>query len=129
MGLLSKADRMFPPGSSKASWEKPDTAEPAGIGKKIAQFHRMHPEFNCLVLENPPKNNSGENFCKTVSAIIDKAGSVIPLPSGRPLILFPLAADCELIAHRLSKMLSAKTLLLFKATSPASALSRLNPLL
>ena len=103
--------------------------ESGSIGKEIALFQQSHPEFNGIILENPPLNNSDDDFCKTVSAIIDKAGSVIPLPSGRPLILLPLAADRQLIAHRLSKTLNAKNLLSFEANNPESALTLINPLL
>jgi len=105
-----------------------NTVELATVEKEIILFHQMYTEFNCLVLEHPVQSNSGDDFCETVSAIIDKAGSVIPLPSGRPLILLPLAADRQLIAHRLSKTLNAKNLLSFEANTPEDALNRVNAL-
>ena len=94
------------------------------VEEQLAFFHRVHFDFDCLVLDGSAEGD----FCEAVSAIIDKTGTVIPLPQGFPLILLPPVLDRELIAHRLSGTLSAKILLSFRADSPDSALEQLGTL-
>ena len=123
------ADKMIPADYQKTA--EPDFGEAEMnhsflIEEKINQFHQMHLVFNNIVLENPvPKTN----FCEKVSAMVDHTGTVIPLPSDRPLILFPIMLDRELIAHRLSKTLNTKVLLSFEAGNPEKALIRIDSLL
>ena len=147
MGLLSKAGNCEgAPDSESAFTEagqalkerianlpsKKSTPEPSisdtTAEKEIALFHQTHPEFNCLVLENSPQG-SDENFCETVSSIIGSVGTVIPLPSCRPLILLSLSADRELIAHRLAKALGTKILLSFETNTPENVSARITSLL
>ena len=122
------ADKMIPPGCRKAA--ESDFGEAAMtqslIEEKLNQFHQMHLEFSCIVLERPAAETS---FCERVSAMVDHTGTVIPLPSDRPLILFPIMMDRELIAHRLSRTLSTKVLLSFEASNPDNALIRIDSLL
>ncbi|MCL2380661.1 MAG: hypothetical protein FWC64_03590 [Treponema sp.] len=96
-----------------------------GILTEIALFNRVHPDFNCIVLENPAKQTG---FCQKVSAIIDRAGTVIPLASECPLILFPITMDRELIARRLSATLNVRVLLSFEENNPENAVVRINSL-
>ena len=96
------------------------------VEKKITLFHRIHLDFNCVVLENPTGQAA---FCQKVSAMVDKTGTVIPLSRNRPLILFPIMLDRELIAHRLSKTLSTRILLSFEANNPENALIRIDSLI
>ena len=127
MGLLSKAGGR----SNKKSAPPPAETEKTLAGNfpietKLAQFHQMHHEFNCVVLA-PAVKEAG--FCEKVTAMLDKTGSVIPLPLDRPLILFSAEIDRELIAHRLSKTLNAKILLSFTADNVENALAGINSLI
>jgi len=96
------------------------------LEEKITQFHQMHLDFNCIVLENPAGN---PNFCDKVSSMLDTIGTIIPLTHDRPLILFPIVMDRELIAHRLSRTLKTKILLSFAASNPENALIRIDALM
>ena len=130
------ADKLLFPVTSTAKGAEvssPEQINPKGapghslLEEAITQFHYIHFDFNCIVLDNP----AGEkiNFCEKVSSMLDTMGTTIPLTSDRPLILFPIAMDRELIAHRLSKTLNTKILLSFAASSPESALIRLDSLM
>jgi len=103
---------------------KPDTVE-----EKIALFHQTYLDFNCIVLENPAAEPVKADFCEKVSVMLDKAGTVIPLASDHPLILFPIAMDRELIAHRLSKTLNTKLLLSFEANNPENVITRIESMI
>jgi len=96
------------------------------VEEKIAQFHQMHLDFNCIVLETPAGKT---NFCEKVLSMIDTLGTTVPLAYDRPLILFPIVLDRELIAHRLSKTLKTKILLSFAANTPENALIRIDSLM
>jgi len=116
--------------------ESYDIAKPSTVEEEIAQFHSTHLDFNCIVLENPCAAGESEyssvekdDFCEKVSVMIGKMGTVVPLPSGHPLILFPIVVDRELIAHRLSKTLKTKLLLSFEANNPENASTRLDSLM
>ena len=125
MGLLDKASNAVD--SKSALSGQNSSTEALFVEEEIARFHKINPEFKCIVLE--AHSSAGEkdkaNFCKTVSEMINTAGVVIPLSPGRPLVLFPKAIDLELIAHRLSKSLGAKSLLSFEANSSESVLARI----
>ena len=124
------ADKMIPPEYHKAAGPNfGNTAMNQNLNlieEKLTQFHQMHLEFNCIVLERPVAEN---NFCERVSAMVDLTGTVIPLLFDRPLILLPIMLDRELIAHRLSKTLNTKVLLSFEASNPEKALIRIDSLL
>ena len=136
MGLLDKAGNIA--GSAADGKTDSNVAEPElspiapdlegvvfnDVEEQLIFFHRVHFDFDCLVLDGSAEGD----FCEAVSAIIDKTGTVIPLPQGFPLILLPPVLDRELIAHRLSSTLSAKILLSFRADSPDSALKQLGTL-
>ena len=141
MGLLDRAgslavkSELSPP--VPVNEDVVESIAQSAVEGEVAFFHRMHLDFECLVLDGSAadgadKDAAGGDFCETVSAIIDKAGTVIPLTQGMtqgfPLILLPAALDRELIAHRLSKTLSAKVLLSFSADSAESAIRQLNSL-
>ena len=118
MGLLSRAAELITEDSGEDSKTLKD---------KIAQYHRRNADFNCIVLEIP--NSTGKdkiNFCEKVSGIIHTAGIVIPLPSGRPLILLPPTINRELIVHRLSKSLNTSALSSFEAEDTETVLSRIH---
>jgi len=102
-----------------------DSGQQNTVENEVTLFHRLYLDFNCIVLENPAAESG---FCEKVSAIINKAGTVIPLASDRPMILFPIALDRELIAHRLSKTLNTKPLLSFEANNPENVFTRINSL-
>jgi len=141
MGLLSRAGSTAsePASGEKAlnnsSSESFDQKIPRPFEDEIVQFHQMHINFNCIVLENPEtitgKAHSTEkaDFCEKVSKVIDKTGTVVPLPQDRPLILLPLVMDRELIAHRLSKTLKTNPLLSFEANNPGNVLNRIDSLI
>ena len=111
--------------------------EPEGSGNSVEEdiimFHRIYLDFHCILLENPYiDGNAGKNseetaeFLKKVSEMIDKMGTVIPLHSGRPLILLPIVLDRNLIAHRLSGALNTKALLSFEANNTENVFTRLD---
>ena len=135
------ADKLIFPGSSGREEAAVNTTEQINLNgpeqneaapqqslieEKIAQFHQMHLDFNCVVLENP----SGKpDFCEKISSMIDTLGTIVPLAYNCPLILFPIVIDRELIAHRLSKTLKTKVLLSFAASNPENALIRIDSLM
>jgi hypothetical protein len=98
--------------------------------EQIAQYHKINADFNCILFDFPDPSAGGyrAGFCEKVSGMIAATGTVIPLSSGRPLILLPLAKDRELIAHRLSQSLGARTLLSFEAHGPEEVISSVNSL-
>ena len=130
-------------GSAESISGEPSSEGTGTLEGRIAQYHKMYANFNCIILENPcragepeynsAENNSGDkaskaNFCKRVSDMISMTGTVIPLSSLCPLILFPAAMDRELIAHRLSKSLDTRPLMSFEANSPENVLNQINSL-
>jgi hypothetical protein len=97
--------------------------------KQITQYHRINADFNCILFDFPdPSADDRDGFCEKVSGMIAATGTIIPLSSGRPLILLPAAKDRELIAHRLSQSLGAQTLLSFEAHGPEEVISGVNSL-
>ena len=132
--LLPAADEQAPAPGFDTPLEAEEKTEHQKLEEEIAQFHQTHLDFNCIVLENPAVKLSHDltaqsAFCEKVSSVVDKAGTVIPLPSDRPLVLFPVVMDRELIAHRLSKTLDAVVLLSFQANNPENALTRIDSLM
>ena len=142
--LEDVADKLVLPADSPAAGEQPDKTEadpgstkpvPADFENEVILFHRMYLDFNCIVLENPAVSDGlvvseeeKTDFCRTVLKMIHNAGTVIPLPSGNPLILLPIVVDRELIIHRLSKTLNTKPLLSFEANNPENVFTRLDSL-
>jgi len=99
---------------------------PGVLKEKIAQYHSIYRDLNCILIEIPDHTGDKINMCKRISKIIDKNGTVITLPSGQPLVLLPPSMDHELIAHRLVRSLDVKALLSFEADSPEKVISRLS---
>jgi len=114
MGLLSRA-------VNNTTEPFPDTPEGS-----IAKFSGTYSNFNCILLEIPQNTEDNTDFCKKVTTMVGKMGTVIPLPNGRPLVMLPLPLDRELIAHRLSKTLNAKILLSFQADSSETVINNIN---
>jgi len=109
MGLLSRAnDNPFEP--------------------SLEAFIKKYNNLNCIVFDCPPNADDKTQFCQKINTMIDKTGAVIPLLTGRLLIMLPLSIDRELIAHRLSKTLDAKILLSFQADSSEIVINRVNSL-
>ena len=98
---------------------------------KISEYHKIHEEFGCILLENPHSENEEEKngFCKKISKILDMTGTVLALENTRPLILLPRLLDRELIAHRLSKSLNTKIMSVFEADSPESVYIQIESML
>jgi hypothetical protein len=91
----------------------------------ITQYCRIHSEFNGIILDIPAgtAEEDTEQFNKTVSGMVALFGTTVLLPSKRSLVLLARPMDKELIAHRLSKSLNTKALLVFEAGNPGEALS------
>ncbi|MDR0496866.1 MAG: hypothetical protein LBH42_04560 [Treponema sp.] len=94
------------------------------VKDQITQYHLDFATFNCILFET--QEDEKDLFCKKLAEMIKHTGIVIPLLTGRPLILLPPFMDRELIAHRLSKTLNTKPLLSFEATNPEIVLNRVN---
>ena len=105
--------------------------EAESLKEKIADYHRIHNDFNCILLDIPESANEEEKagFCKTVSKMLSMTGTVFPLANGRPLILLPKKLDRELMAHRLSASLNSKILESFEADNSESVFSKIKSLL
>jgi hypothetical protein len=110
MGLLSKIeDRSSAAGSLRSS---------------IIRFHERHSGLNCIVFEN----HKGNTFLAQVSGMLSGTGDVVPLSSGRALVLLPGTLDRELIAHRLSKSLNISPLLSFEARESENVINQIKPM-
>jgi hypothetical protein len=113
MGLLSRAN---------------DNPIEPSLEAFIKKYGDEYNNLNCMVVECPPNTDNKTQFCQKINTMIDKTGAVIPLSTGRPLIMLPLSVDRELIAHRLSKTLNVKILLSFQADSSEIVMKRINSL-
>ena len=138
--LKDVADKLILPASRKTREMQTDSDMESGVYQsledEITMFHQAYLDFNCIVLENPaadekirPGEDEKSSFCKKVSDIIHKTGTVISLSSGNPLILLPIVMDRELIAHRLSKILNTRPLLSFESNNPENVLTRIDTLI
>jgi len=120
--------------SGDSSTESHEQKKSNILEDEIALFHRMNLDFSCIVLENPDTAGESDSagkagFCEKVSAMLDKMGTVVPLPLGRVLILLPIVMDRELIVHRLSKTLNSRPLLSFEANNPENVFTRIDSLI
>ena len=115
--MLMEPDKKNPEPQAEIISEDSDSVQ-----AKIAHFYEIYNTLNCIIFEN----NGEEDFCRKVQDIVDRTGTVIPLSSGNPLILFRGTVDRELIAHRLSKSLNARLLLSFEAESPENVFERIS---
>jgi hypothetical protein len=87
----------------------------------IAQYNKINSQFNGILLDLPA--DTAEDFNKAVYNMVTLLGIAVVLPSGRNLILLPGTLDKELVAHRLSKSLNVKALMVFTAESSGEALN------
>ena len=124
------------PSSEELSFGEPCSQEsgPEGsdsLKEKIAEYNRIHPDFNCILLDIPETAEDEEKagFCKTVSKMLTMTGTVLALPNGCPLILLPKTFDRELIAHRLSTSFKTKLLGSFEAEEPEEVFNKIKSLL
>jgi len=103
--------------------------KPGSLKDKITDYGRIHNDFGCILLDFPDSAGEEEKngFCKTLSEVLNLTGTVLPLPTGRPLILLPGLYDRELIAHRLSLSLKARLIDCFEADSPDTVFEKINP--
>ena len=108
-----------------------ETGSTDSFKEKITEYNRIHPDFNCIVLEIPDSASQEDpsGFSKKISNMLSMTGTVLTLPNGRPLILLPKLLDRELIAHRLSKSLNSKLLASFEASNPDDIFSRIKSVL
>ena len=109
-----------------------DEAEiPIALKEKIAEYHRIHADFNCILLDIPESSDDDDKsgFLKNVSKMLNMTGTVLSLGKGYPLILLPKMYDLELITHRISRSLNIKPLKTFEASSPENVFNQIKSLL
>ena len=124
MGLLIKAENS----NTEPTLIKTEDSFPKTLNEKIIQFHESQENINCILFDTPGNTEDGEDFCRRLTEMLDKTATVIPLQTGRPLVLLPLSMDRELIAHRISKSLDAAPVFCFEADSPEKVVDRINSL-
>ena len=107
MGLLERA-------SIKSAITSFTVFEPGSVEEKIYQFYDVYKVLNCIVFDTKEKKNQA----RLIQNIIDRAGSVLALPSGNSLILLRGKVDRELIAHRLSKSLNLVSIMSLESKKP-----------
>lgn len=133
MGLLNLAEKKTenpkPKGLLDKTLNNAGSTGNASLDEGIVNFHRLHSDFHCIVLEKPLPAENNDNFFEKVSAMIAKLGSVVLLPSGRALVMLPHALDRELISHRLSRSLNTSAILSFEAGSPENAINRIKSMI
>jgi hypothetical protein len=112
------------------------TNDPAGqiqveTADKIRQYHIQHPSFQGILLGSLPAENgkTDTDFTERLSRMVSSFGSVLFLPPGNCLALFPGSMDGELLAHRLSKSLHTQVFFHFQADDPGTAIIQLGPYL
>ena len=124
MGLLNRAENStLEPALIKTGDPLPKT-----LKEKIAQFQRNRENINCILFEIPVHKELRGDFCHRIAEMLDKTGTVIPLQTGRPLVLLPISMDRELIAHRISKSLNSTPVFSFEADSPEKVIDCINSL-
>jgi len=122
--ILEEVAQKIIPVEEQPSQKKTETT----LEEQISRYNKMYAAFNCIILEIPGADEDRVTFLQKVTEVVGVTGTVLPLPSGRPLILLPGLMDGELIAHRLSKTLNTRPLLSFNAGSPESVLEQLHSL-
>ena len=125
MGLLSRAaNSTAEPVFSKTEASQKE-ADPNTLVGQITQYYKTYNYFNCILFEIPGAWDNEIDFCQMITKILDRTGTVISMPDGRPLILLPKTFDRELIAHRISKKFDAAPIFSFEADSPESLIKRI----
>ncbi|MDR1278738.1 MAG: hypothetical protein LBK02_08305 [Treponema sp.] len=120
----------FLPAENGTAEDKPgEAAGQPGLEYELREYHKNHPSFQGIVLAAPPREDgeTAEGFFEKVSRMLRFFGALLPLSPENGLILVPDNIDGELLSHRLSKSLNARTLDHFLADDPGAALSLLGP--
>ena len=107
--------------------EEPALEEKEPIKDAIANFHKTHKVFNCIVYDG--SKDDFLNFNNKISEMVNTLGIVVPLAPAKPMVLFPKTMDSELLVHRLSKCLNASPVLSFEANSVESTINRIQSLI
>ncbi|MDL2229988.1 hypothetical protein LJC14_07045 [Treponema sp. OttesenSCG-928-L16] len=124
MGLLSKA-------ASKDSFPIQDA--PGAAQDDIRTWLEKQVSaaaYSGGVFLDSPEANGGKASAESaqrIGGMVQSVGSAYVLPSGRSLILFSQPIDIELAAHRLSKTLNSRALVLIEGADLEHALDLINP--
>jgi len=126
MGLLDRVEQ----GTAEPALKSIKTSDspPKTLKEKIAQFQGNRENINCILFDIPGNTGDKEGFCRRIAKMLEKAGTVIPLETGRPLVLLPLSMDRELVAHRISKSFDSAPVFSFEADNPEIVINRINSL-
>jgi hypothetical protein len=129
--IIRGAPEIFSPQIDKILVRKtPDPAPKSGsdisgpLEAAIVQYNKINAQFNGIVLDPPAgmAEEQAEDFNKMLYNMVALLGITMVLPSSHSLILLPGTLDKELIAHRLSRSLNARALMVFEAKSSGEAL-------
>ena len=121
MGLLSRATINFASPNLDAVGSETGLNKTLPPESEIKQFYDVYNVLNGIIFDSKGDNN----FHVKIQNIIDRAGTVIPLPSGNPLILLRGTVDRELITHRLSRSLDIMPVLSFEAETPENLIKQI----
>ena len=139
MGLLSRASSILN-SAGDVNYVDDDSSAPVSIkieisndeldllAEKVSQFHGLYQDIGCILLENTHHGRGKVSFLKKITEMIGTIGIVIPINHDLPLILVPAETDRELIAHRLSKSLNAKSIFSFNTDNPENVMKRIKSL-
>jgi hypothetical protein len=108
MGLLVKA--VIKQNSNAQLSVKPD------VRVFIENYAKTSGSFHCIVVDSGVTG---------VDGMVSHLGSVLKLENGNSIILVPLSTDRHLLAHQISKNLSAGVLCQFAAQSASEAVENL----
>jgi len=95
------------------------------LNSKISQYHEVFQDFGCILLELSDLEKDKADLYEKLAKMVGTMGITSPIKHGLVLILLPAEMDRELIAHRLSRSLSAEPILAFKANSPEDVINRI----
>jgi hypothetical protein len=124
-------DKVVVKDSRKGSADAVFQAEDSSPEAAIERYQKQNPSFSCIVIDSPenPDGAEKDSFHQKMAQMTRFFGVSSALPGGRSMVLLPAALDRDLIAHRLSSSLKAKTLAVVSADSPDQALSEIRPYL
>ena len=95
------------------------------LKNKITQYHAVHRNFYCILLESAEQEKSKPDFFRKLEKMAGNMGITGLVNRGAAMILLPVEIDGELIAHRLSKCLNAEPVLTFETNNPEYAINRI----
>ena len=95
------------------------------LKKKISEYQKIYRIFGCILLKNQAQEKGKVDFCEKLTKMTGNIGIASPINHSLALILLPSETDRELIAHRLSKSLNARSVLSFRAVSPEYVINRI----